>query len=346
MPIFTTDATAFDKVRKRGWAYYPGAKRASEEILPVVRNVISMPKILEPRQRVFTVGSCFARNIEKYLSRLGFDVPMAAWADYKRDRDPSVNPEYLNKYTIASINNELRWALGETPFDESLHLHQFGADGWYDPQCSPTPQAATHDQVRQRRNHVTNLFRTVTSADTVVVTLGLVETWYDRTSGISLNYHPHMRSLNNEPDRFEMQVRAYDELIVELDEFRDLIRQHNTRNAKIVVSVSPVPLAFTFRDCDVLEANTYSKSVLRAVADAFTSKHDDCFYFPSYEIATLSDPELVFGPDNRHIRDEFVGYIVFRFLQAASSLDFDREAFIAEYLENDNIREAAHAFLR
>lgn len=35
-----------------------------------------MPRFtLEPGQRIFTIGSCFARNVERTLSERGFDVP-------------------------------------------------------------------------------------------------------------------------------------------------------------------------------------------------------------------------------------------------------------------------------
>ncbi len=57
-------------------------------------------------------------------------------------------------------------------------------------------------------------------------------------------------------------------------------------------------------------ANTYSKSVLRAVCGAVTLQRPLVDYFPSYECATLSFPVRVWEPDRIHVSSGFVGKIV------------------------------------
>ena len=83
--------------------------------------------------------------------------------------------------------------------------------------------------------------------------------------------------------------------------------------AKIILTVSPVPLGSTFSDSDNLIANTESKSILRAVAGAIVRKYDFCNYFHSYEMATSLDRSQVFIQDARHISKPFVRHIMFEF---------------------------------
>ena len=292
---------------------------------------------------IFTAGSCFARNIEKYLHLIGLNAPMRQWLEYRDAQDPSVNPEYLNKYTVHSINNEVRWAMGETEFDAAIHIHQVSDSRFYDPQSSPSPYGADEPTMQMRRDKVTELFSTFREADAHVVTLGLVEAWYDREADLILNFHPHAKSLEKFPDRFEMRVLDYNEILASLIDFRHLVKKYGKANAPIFVSVSPVPLAMTFRDIDVLQANTYSKSVLRAAAEAFTTEFNDCHYFPSYEMATLSDPDLVFLEDNRHVKDDFVAYIIFRFLTHVADFEFDKSQYIDDHIHDPLLKGVAES---
>lgn len=345
MALQTLPTSAYAAVRKNKSAFYPGAKRDGGELRPVLKNKIAFPACLAKDATVFTAGSCFARNIEKYLHLQGLKVPMREWLAYREAHDKSVNPEYLNKYTVHSINNELRWALGDTDFDETKHLHKISEDRLYDPQSSPSPHGADVPTMKMRRDKVTELFSTFREADAHVVTLGLVEAWYDREAELILNFHPHPKTISREPDRFELRVLDYGEVLNSLIDFRHLVKKHGKADAPVIVSVSPVPLAMTFRDQDVVQANTYSKSVLRAAAEGFVNMFDDCHYFPSYEIATSSDPSLVFLEDNRHVRDELVAYIIFRFLSVAADFEFDKQAYIDEHIPDEVLRHAALSFV-
>jgi hypothetical protein len=56
--------------------------------------------------------------------------------------------------------------------------------------------------------------------------------------------------------------------------------------ARILLTVSPVPLIATYTDEHVLVATTHSKAILRAVASAAAAEHENVYYFPAYEIIT------------------------------------------------------------
>ena len=60
-----------------------------------------------------------------------------------------------------------------------------------------------------------------------------------------------------------------------LDSIIKLLCNYCKNEIKIFISVSPVPLAATFSGKDIISANNYSKSVLRCVAEAISTKYDN-----------------------------------------------------------------------
>lgn len=64
--------------------------------------------------------------------------------------------------------------------------------------------------------------------------------------------------------------------------------------------VSPVPLANTFRGCDIIAANTYSKSSLRAASEEFACSNENVDYLPVYESVMHSDRLAAWDLDLRH----------------------------------------------
>jgi hypothetical protein len=91
------------------------------------------------------------------------------------------------------------------------------------------------------------------------------------------------------------------------------IKHYGKPDVRFLTTVSPVPLRRTFRDNDVLLANTYSKSVQRAAVEAFVGLHPDVDYFPSYEFVMLADPKTTWTrEDYRHLAQPVVERIMSR----------------------------------
>ncbi len=76
------------------------------------------------------------------------------------------------------------------------------------------------------------------------------------------------------------------------------------------MTTSPVVLARTFTDKDIIVANNHSKSVLRAVAGEVSDECARVDYFPSYEIATIGPREQVWDDDLIHVKSNFVARIM------------------------------------
>jgi hypothetical protein len=113
----------------------------------------------------------------------------------------------------------------------------------------------------------------------------------------------------------ELHVLSFAETLSHLNAMHSLIREHCKPGALFVVTVSPIPLTFTYTDRDVIEANAESKATLRAAAGEFCRDHGDVVYFPSYEMATLADPATVWRGDKRHVEKPFVRHIVDQFVR-------------------------------
>jgi hypothetical protein len=81
--------------------------------------------------------------------------------------------------------------------------------------------------------------------------------------------------------------------------------------ARILLTVSPVPLTATYTDEHVLIATTHSKAILRAAAGVVTSKYEHVYYFPAYEIITGNFNRGRYFDDNlRTIAPEGVAHVM------------------------------------
>lgn len=87
---------------------------------------------------------------------------------------------------------------------------------------------------------------------------------------------------------------------------RTIWKQFNP-DLKLIITVSPVPFHATFRGSDnhVVSANCHSKSMLRVVAEEFSKRHPDVWYFPSYE-SVMYCTKNPWGEDKRHVSEEAV----------------------------------------
>src|SRR4051794_29366414 len=92
-------------------ARWPKRDGGENRVEPIAKPVFRPGFKLQPGDSIFTIGSCFARNVERELVKRGFDIP--AWRVLKQDEDEftKFGPNILNNYSVASIYNEVAWAL-------------------------------------------------------------------------------------------------------------------------------------------------------------------------------------------------------------------------------------------
>jgi tetratricopeptide (TPR) repeat protein len=161
--------------------------------------------------------------------------------------------------------------------------------------------------------------RMVKEAKVVIVTLGLAEAWYDTKLSLYTNTMPLKATANRFPGRFEHHVLEYNQLVASLREMLRLLEQYGHPDFRMLLTVSPVALSATFTEHDALVANTYSKAVQRAAAEAICRENPRVDYLPTYESVTLSDHKLAWREDRAHVSTEIVRLNVLRMEDAYTS---------------------------
>jgi hypothetical protein len=264
-----------------------------------------------PEAKVFAIGSCFARSIETELLNLGVQVTSTGPDSELMEIRSNLQLGLLNKYTPVSIHQELAWAAGITAFPEQGYIEHQGK--YLDPYLREQTPRGDLAFMQSRRSALQQYFAQAFEADLVIVTLGLTETWYDRTTKLALTEAPSPRLIKQHPKRFGLKFLLYQDCIALLKSICTLLQEYGKPNLKIVFTLSPVALQRTFTGQDVIVANMMSKSTLRSAIGELAARVDGVDYFPSYEAAMLSDPLMVWQADRRNVTDLIVAHIMDEF---------------------------------
>jgi len=349
MPLEIIDAAKATRQRKgnrfAGWGRRDGENRVE----PLAKPAFAAPFALVPGEPIFTIGSCFARNIESELIRRGYAVPMV---ELFRDGPlAGQNPGIINNFGTPSILNELGWAFGAIPFREEMAFVETKG-GFVDLHLRTDLRPEPLEVVRARRQAIFAATRTLARCRVMILTLGLTEVWHDDIHGLYLNQTPRPSVARADPARFSLHALDFAETLDHLDRALAIAFAHGHPDLRIILSVSPVPMAATHRAMDVIVANAASKATLRCVAEHVVARDPRIVYFPSYESVTLSDREIAWEADLVHVRPEIVALNVARMIAAycpdAPPGDTEGEAALVERAERarragDAAFFAAHA---
>jgi hypothetical protein len=311
--VFTTaranKARTFPKTTGDGSS---ASERLQGDVIAAIQHT---PKFnLDRSAPVFTIGSCFARNIEMYLAHSKIDCLTTACTvpgeAYELEGYGARNGA-LNAYTPGSMLDLLR--LTRQPDPLRCGTLDVGNDQWCDMLMSGLRFMSQSETLVIRRRLV-DTYASLPRAATVIVTLGYPEAWYDNQDGIFVNRAPAGNTrLNRRADRYSFVNMTVADCCNCLEEIVREIRTQTEHRAKIVITVSPVPLTSTFTAEDVVIANDFSKAALLSAARQVTSKYDYCDYFPSFQFVNHAPRAEVFEEDGIHVKLDYVGRIVERF---------------------------------
>ena len=267
---------------------------------------------------LFAIGSCFARGIESALKGRGFRVESAA-ADFDRFGvvgDKKVTAlGFTNKYTTYSMLNELNWALDPAAKFPVESLVDLDDKRCIDPHINPTLKITDRTETLERRKVIHDVNARIRDCRVVFMTLGLVEVWYDKQAEVYLNTTPNREIFKLHPKRYEFMVSNYLQNLDNLEQLYALLTERGHTQLQVVVTTSPVPLQATFSGQDIVAANTYSKSTLRAVAQDFAAAHPNVQYFPSYEIVMNSQRDMAWEDDLRHVKGAMTQHVMDLFMR-------------------------------
>jgi hypothetical protein len=278
--------------------------------------------------KFYAIGSCFARGLEHSLAKHNIGVESVApeFAKLQPAKTGVSALGFTNKYNTYSILNELRWALDPNAAFPLESIVQLTKTTWYDPHTNPTLNFTGLKETLERRALMQEVTKRIKNCRAVIVTLGLAEVWRDAQADVFVNCTPLAVAytlkpsaapslFRLEPDRYEFHLTGFAKNWDNLEAIHALLSQYGHPDVHIVVTVSPVPLMNTFSTMDIVVANTWAKSLLRALAQEWAGAHPNVDYFPSYEIVQNSDRAAAWEPDLRHVRSAGVQHIMELFLQ-------------------------------
>jgi len=270
-----------------------------------------------PDDKFYAIGSCFARGIEHALTGRGVSVESMApeFAKLQPVNKEVTGLGFTNKYNTFSILNELRWALDPEAVFPIDSIVQVTESTWFDPHITPTLELAGLQETLDRRAMMQTVSKRIANCRAVIITLGLVEVWRDCEVDMYTNSTPARSVLKTQPKRYEFHLTSFAQNWANLEAIHALLTRYCHPEVRIVITVSPVPLMATFSKMDVVVANTYGKSLLRAVAQEWAAAHVNVDYFPSYEIVQNSNRAAVWERDLRHVTGAGVQHIMELFLR-------------------------------
>ena len=281
---------------------------------------------LSAEDKVVTFGSCFAQHISRALVSNGF-----SWLDAEpgpRALSKKLAADYNygifsartgNIYTAKALLQWLEWAFGVTEEPNEIWEKNGRFFDPFRPAIEPDGFVDAEELRMSRRQTLKALRTCVTESDVFVFTLGLTEAW-ENSAGGGYTYATCPGTNAGSFDDTCHEFRNYDYASVHehLSKAVDLMRSHNP-DLRVLLTVSPVPLTATAAGKHVVVSTTYSKSVLRAVAGAFSDARDYVDYFPSYEIITAPCFRGTFyAPNDRNVSPKGVAFVMEHFMAELS----------------------------
>lgn len=303
---------------------------AKADVDPVVRA----PFKLKKHDKVATAGSCFAQHIARTLVKNGFNYFVSECADglssdeSQRRNYGVFSARFGNLYTTRQLLQLFDRAFGRFTPTESVWVRSDGklVDP-FRPQIEPDGFDTVEDLERSREVHFNSVRDMFERLDVFVFTLGLTEAWRSRIDGAVYPLAPGVVAGEMDAEKYEFVNFTASEVTSDLQLFVLRLLRVNPR-ARVILTVSPVPLIATYEDRHVLVSTTYSKAALRVAAEEICQRNASCAYFPSYEIITGNYARSeYYESDLRSVKQEGVNHVMRLFIRhygsddAASSLE-------------------------
>ena len=302
-------------------------RRSIERVRPFdVDPVVEFPLRIQAEEKVASAGSCFAQHIARHLSRHGLRHFVAEPAH--PFLQPSVAAEYNygtfscrygNLYTPRQLLQLFDRAFGRLTPAEDIWEE---ADGRlldpFRPRIQPGGFPTRAEYWADRQQHFAAVRTMFEQLDYFVFTLGLTECWRSREDGAVFPLCPGVAGGTFDASRHEFLNLDVSAVADDLDSFLARLTSINPK-ARVILTVSPVPLVATAEARHVLVSTTVSKAVLRVACDTVTRRHSHVAYFPSYEVITGPHARgCYFDDDLRSVKEAGVRHVMRLFFRHAT----------------------------
>ena len=284
------------------------------EVDPVVRTRFK----LAATDRIATAGSCFAQHIARTLVKNDYKYYVAEAAPPGMTEERAAagsyglfSARYGNVYTARQLLQLIDRAYGRfSPRDSAWTRRDGALIDPFRPQVEKDAFASLEALLEAREAHLEAVRRLFETTDVFVFTIGLTESWRAKSDGAVFPVAPGVVATGLDEGAYEFVNFGVDAIRADMRTFVGRLRAVNPA-VRIVLTVSPVPLVATYERRHVLVSTTYSKSVLRVVADEIAAEFEGVDYFPSYEIITGNFSRgRYFEDDLREVRPEGVEHVM------------------------------------
>jgi hypothetical protein len=261
--------------------------------------VVNARFTLDRSTKVMTMGSCFAQHLTRWLIEHGFNVLLR---EQELQGGGLFSANYGNVYTVRQAVQLFERAFGRWHASEELYVDATGR--CFDP-LRPSAVSggftSAEAALADRASHEAHVRELFSEAQVLVFTLGLTECWIRNADQAVLPIAPGVVAGTYDPALYTFHNATHDEVLADL---RALLAQLAVVNpsCKVLLTVSPVPLAATFENRHVAVSSIASKAILRAAVEPLLAEHANVDYFPSFEI--FYTPGIgggYFDPDARHV---------------------------------------------
>ena len=298
-------------------------KTAVPEQKPMQIGGLWKPKFpIRPDHGIVTAGSCFAQHIGRTLAGRRYNwldcepAPMYLSDQDSRDFNYGIfSFRAGNIYTAKMLRQWLMLAFDPTAQDFADEFWE--VDGrFFDPLrpvIEPGGFASADELLKSRAATLAAIRKAVQRARVFIFTMGLTESWRNRKTGMEYAMCPGTAGGTFDAQLHEFHNHSHGEILKDMRRSLAIMRGASPR-LRVLLTVSPVPLTATASGQHVLNATTYSKSVLRSVAGHLTAAKGFVDYFPSYEIITAPPfGGRFYGPNKRSVLPKGVNFVMQNF---------------------------------
>lgn len=323
-----------DKRNKRFLHVYPHCSdefSVSPQFINGVFDTTRYP-LISRESKVFTLGSCFARNIAVFLQAKGFNAN--AFVQAEDLNSPLSNAKMLE---VAVMD----------PAERQAYLSK-----WLGVLFPESDERKRQQQIDREVERLEALVASLRAADVIVMTVGNTLDFFLAPDGPAIPVAPKFLALFNDEDVGKrasyakllrdagatFRMGRYAEALDALRVMHSVVRRINSK-ALCVITLSPVPIDSAMgieadKAMSAVEIDTISKSTLRAALfelfDVALKDDANTHYFPSFEIVRWIGSGLdrpAFGAEDaasRHVSAELLSGVYSFFLRkyAVDHADF------------------------
>ena len=259
---------------------------------------------IKKNYKVSSAGSCFAKNISKFLSNntKNYYITEKKHDLISENISQKFNYEvysarYGNIYTAKQLYQLLLMSQKKfSPTEKYWIINNRYIDP-IRPIIQPNGFSSKQELLLDRAQHLKYVYEMFKYSDVFIFTLGLSELWSNINDDTVYPVCPLVINPKLKEKNYKFENQNFYQIYEYMKKFFLSLKKIN-KNIKIILTVSPVPLVATAEKRNVLISNVYSKSVLRAAAEQLQNDFKDIYYFPSFEIITSITSKSFFYENN------------------------------------------------